>query len=303
MQKALVFLLCIMIMIGLASWVIFENSPNNMVHSATLAPTPAPTPSILPQAIPLTVSIYTQGNAIGTITLSPVPNAGGSGVISAAGAYQTYTTTVYYWSPVNVTLTASSNFLEWSGALTGTTNPAVLYVDRVYSVKASFQDVAPPTPTPPPPTGSIKIQFYNQNTASTNNQLYLNFKVINTGSNPVALSTVKIRYYYTKDDAQAQNFYCDYSPAGNSNVTGAFVMASPAKTGADTYLEVGFLSDAGVLAAGGGYTTVQTRVAKSDWSNYTQNNDYSFNPNATNYMDWTKVTGYVSGVLQWGTEP
>lgn len=34
-----------------------------------------------------------------------------------------------------------------------------------------------------------------------------------------------------------------------------------------------------------------------------QTNDYSFNSTATTYTDWTKVTGYVSGVLQWGMEP
>ena len=158
------------------------------------------------------------------------------------------------------------------------------------------------TPTPVPPSGSIKIQFYNQSTAANSNQLYMNFKLTNTGSSALALSNVKLRYYYTKDGTQAQNFYCDYSPVGSSNIQGSFVTMSTAKTGADSYVEVGFLSGAGDLAAGGNIT-VQTRVAKSDWSNYTQSNDYSFNSSATTYVDWTKVTGYVSGELQWGMEP
>jgi aryl-phospho-beta-D-glucosidase BglC (GH1 family) len=159
------------------------------------------------------------------------------------------------------------------------------------------------TPTPPPGTGSIKVQFYNQNTAATTNQLYLNFKLINTGSSSIALSNVKIRYFYTKDGTQAQNFYCDYAQAGSSNVTGSIAAMSTPKTGADTYVEIGFASSAGSLAASGGNTTVQSRVAKSDWSNYTQTNDYSFNSTATGFVDWTQVTGYISGVLQWGTEP
>jgi len=111
-----------------------------------------------------------------------------------------------------------------------------------------------------------------------------------------------IRYYYTIDGSQTQIFYCDYSSAGSSNVTGTFVAMATAKTGADTYLEVGFTSSAGSLAAGGS-VTVQTRLAKTDWSNYTQTNDYSFNSLGTAYADWTKITGYVSGVLQWGVEP
>lgn len=157
------------------------------------------------------------------------------------------------------------------------------------------------TPTPVPP-GSIKVQFYNQNTTVTSNQLYLNFRLVNTGTSAVTLSDVKMRYYYTKDGTQAQNFYCDWSPAGSSNITGSFITMNTPRTGADTYLEVGFLSNAGSLVTGAS-TVVQSRVAKSDWSEFTQTNDYSFNSSGASYADWAKVTGYVSGSLQWGTEP
>jgi hypothetical protein len=158
------------------------------------------------------------------------------------------------------------------------------------------------TATPVPTTGSIKVQFYNQNTAATSNQIYLNVKLLNIGSSAVSLSDVKIRYYYTIDGTKPQVFYCDYSSAGSGNVTGTFTTMSTVKTGADTYLEIGFTSGAGNLAAGGN-TTVQARVAKNDWSNYTQTGDYSFNSSGTGFSDWTQVTGYVSGVLQWGVEP
>jgi lysophospholipase L1-like esterase len=158
------------------------------------------------------------------------------------------------------------------------------------------------TPTPVPTTGSIKVQFYNQSTAATSNQIYLNIKLINPGSSAIGLSNVKIRYYYTVDGAKPQAFYCDYSPLGGGNVMGTFVTMATAKTGADTYVEVGFPSGAGSLAAGGN-TTIQARVAKNDWTNYTQTNDYSFNSTGTSFADWTKVTGYVSGSLQWGMEP
>ncbi len=158
------------------------------------------------------------------------------------------------------------------------------------------------TATPAPPTGSIKVQFYNQSTAATSNQIYANFKLVNTGSSAIALSNVKLRYYYTVDGSKPQTFYCDYSPAGSSNVTGAFVAMPTAKTGADTYLEVGFSSGAGDLA-GGGSVIIQARISKSDWTNYIQTDDYSFDSTGTSYADWTKTTGYVSGVLQWGIEP
>jgi hypothetical protein len=158
------------------------------------------------------------------------------------------------------------------------------------------------TATPVPTTGSIKVQMYNSNTTATSNAVYAQFKVVNTGTSTVALSNVKLRYYYTIDGAKAQTFFCDYATVGSANVTGTFVSMTAPKTGADYYLEIGFGSSSGSISAGSS-AEVQARFAKTDWSNYTQTNDYSFNSTATSYVDWTKVTGYISGALQWGTEP
>lgn len=149
---------------------------------------------------------------------------------------------------------------------------------------------------------SFKVQFYNQNTAAITDQLYLDFQLVNTGSSAIALSNIKIRYWYTEDGTKAQNFYCDYSSVGISNITGTLVTMSTSQTNADNYLEIGFTSGAGTLASGASLQ-IQSRVAKSDWSNYTQTNDYSFNSSATSDVDWIKVTGYSSGTLIWGTEP
>ncbi len=156
-----------------------------------------------------------------------------------------------------------------------------------------------PTATPLPAVDSIMVQCYNQNTAAMTNQIYLNIRLINNGINVIPLSKVKIRYYYTIDGAKPQNFSCDWSSTGSGNVTGTFVTIPAPKTSADTFLEIGFTSGAGSLAIGGN-AMIQARIFKNDWSNYDQTNDYSFNPLATTYVDWTKVSGYV---LKWGTEP
>ncbi len=150
--------------------------------------------------------------------------------------------------------------------------------------------------------GNIKLKFYNSNLAEQSNSLYGKFNLVNTGTTDISLSDVKIRYYYTIDGEKAQSFWCDWSSAGSSNVTGTFVKMPSVKTGADYYLEIGFTSGAGTLKAGQSIE-VQTRAAKSDWTNYNQADDYSFNSTATGYTDWTKVTGYVSGSLNWGVEP
>jgi hypothetical protein len=190
--------------------------------------------------------------------------------------------------------------ISLTGLAPNTTYYFQAYAYGKYGEILSFTTLAAePTPAT---DGSIKVQLYNQNITATSNQIYPNIQLVNTGSTAIALATVKIRYYYTIDGVKSQNFYCDYSTMGSRNITGTFVAMTTAKTGADTYLEIGFSSGAGSLAAGASIT-IQARIAKSDWTNYTQTNDYSFNPTATAYVDWTRVTGYISGVLQWGTEP
>jgi cellulose 1,4-beta-cellobiosidase len=42
---------------------------------------------------------------------------------------------------------------------------------------------------------------------------------------------------------------------------------------------------------------------KTDWSNFDESNDYSYDPTKTSYQDWNKVTLYKGGTLVWGIEP
>nr|WP_271716082.1 cellulose binding domain-containing protein [Anaeromicropila herbilytica] len=144
--------------------------------------------------------------------------------------------------------------------------------------------------------------MFNGSTAASTNGIAPKFKIYNTGTSDIKLSDVKVRYYYTIDGDQGQNFWCDWASIGSGNVTGAFTKLATAKTSADYYLEVGFTSAAGNLAAGQSID-VQVRISKADWSNYTQTGDYSFDGSSTNYVDTSKVTGYISNILAWGIEP
>ncbi len=152
------------------------------------------------------------------------------------------------------------------------------------------------------PAGSIKVQAYNGTLGQTSNSISLRIKLVNTGDTAVQLSAVKLRYYFTANGTQSQNFFCDWSHVQCSNVTGSFVPMPGPAPGADHYLEIGFASGAGSLAAGQSID-LQIRFSKSDWSNYTQTDDYSFSAASSSYADRPTITGYIGGVLEWGVEP
>ena len=152
------------------------------------------------------------------------------------------------------------------------------------------------------PTGNIQVQMYNDSTNPQVSSIVPKFKLTNTGKTSITLTDLKLRYYYTIDEEKDQNFWCDWSTVGSSNVTGTFVKMPKSKPGADYYLEIGFTAGAGKLAEGQSIE-VPVRFNKIDWSSYTQTGDYSFSKSGSSYADWTKITGYVSGSLKWGVEP
>lgn len=149
---------------------------------------------------------------------------------------------------------------------------------------------------------SIKVQLYNYSISPTTNTINPGFRIYNNGNSTIKLSSITVRYYYTVDEDRAQNFWCDWSNKDSKYVKGTFHKLSTPLSGADYYVEIGFDKKAGTLASGT-YAEVQTRFSKSDYSYYNQANDFSFNSNSASYIDWSKTTGYLDGVLVWGIEP
>ena len=149
----------------------------------------------------------------------------------------------------------------------------------------------------------FKLQYKAGDTSASPNQITPQFKIFNNSTSAVPMSEFSIRYWYTNEGGQAQSSSCDYAAVGCANVTTSFTKMVYPKTGADTFMEVGFTAAAGTVAAGANSAEIQLRFNKPDFTNYTQTGDYSFDATKTAFADWDRITLYRNGGLVWGVEP
>jgi hypothetical protein len=71
---------------------------------------------------------------------------------------------------------------------------------------------------------------------------------------------------------------------------------------ADTYLELSFAPEAGILLGGHATGNIQLRIHKTNWQAYDELNDYSYSGSAS-FAESQQVTLYHNGQLIWGEEP
>ncbi|OJH39931.1 endo-1,4-beta-xylanase [Cystobacter ferrugineus] len=175
----------------------------------------------------------------------------------------------------------------------------LLFDERLQSKSAYWAIVDAPVP----PTSNLVLEYRAADTQPGDNALRPHFKIKNNGGEPVKLSELTIRYWFTVEGEKPLAFYCDYARIGSANIIGKHVKMSTGKTGADHYLEITFDSAAGGIPAGGDSGVIETRSHKADWSNFNESNDYSFDPTKTSFTPWEGVTLYRNGQLIWGLEP
>ena len=184
---------------------------------------------------------------------------------------------------------SSNNFVDWDKA-------------AVYVNNALIWGYEPQSPAPiPVPVKKIEIKMCNTKVHEKTNTLFPRYILSNTGNVPVNLQDVRIRYYYTIDGEKEQNFWCDWSSVGASNITGSFVKLSEPMSNADYYMELGFTSGAGILKPGT-QIEIHTRIAKSNWKDYNQTNDYSYTGSKHDYILWNKVSAFIDDEMIWGDQ-
>ncbi|NLD50493.1 MAG: anti-sigma factor domain-containing protein [Clostridiaceae bacterium] len=258
------------------------------VYTATPVRTSVPTPA--PTNVPTATSVRTPVPTITPIrTPTPVPTP----------------------VPTQTPKYTSTNVPAKTPVPTATATATVTPKPTVAPTNTPF--VPTPTavaqPTSENTIGEIKLQMYNENTTPTTNYIQPRIKLVNTGTTPINIIDIKVRYYFTIDEVKYPLFDPDWVAIDNkaidkSNIKCKFVKMSESTDNADYYAELSF-ADAGKIQPGKHLTTVFriTPDHKRESTQFDQLSDYSFNNSALSPSDWNKVTVYISGKLVSGIEP
>lgn len=172
-------------------------------------------------------------------------------------------------------------------------------------VAGAARSDAPPIPegraAPDPGPGDPKLQLHYRagKAEGETNNLSSRIKIANAGDSPIKLRDLEIRYWFNPDDegGRAQLLDVDWASIGKDRVEGKFVKVGPQLD----YLSLTFKDGDNVLKPQESVEVV-ARIHKDDWSQYDQENDYSFSSDP-DQQEWRRITAYVCDRLVWGVEP
>ncbi len=146
---------------------------------------------------------------------------------------------------------------------------------------------------------NILVHSFNE---YSENDIIANIVVFNTTKEPIKLSDLKLRYYFTHEGNAKQTFKCEYSSIGEANVKGMIENIKDKSENADTYVEIMFNDKSSVIESGY-YTEIKFVISNSGSVKNKMDNDWSANRNLEEYVINSNITGYLDGILDWGNEP
>ncbi len=272
------------------------NSPTN-----TLTGTPSFTP---------TNTATSTATSTTTSTATPIPPTS-----SPTGtATRTFTNT-----PSNTSTNTATNSPTATATLTPTSTHTPVPPTATHTPvppTATFTHTAVPTATdtPEPPTatntpatgtGSFTVYYLTGTTTNETSSPHPQIEVVNTGTGPLNLNNVEVRYWFncdcTNQTVQTTVDWAGLLPSGTSVTSDVVDTVHPTSLGGQTdYISYKFTGN--LVLQPGQQIEIQGRFNLSDYSNMVQSNDWSYAAD-TSFTQWTHITGYVSGSLVWGQEP
>jgi len=129
------------------------------------------------------------------------------------------------------------------------------------------------------------------------------FRIVNAGKVAFPLSSLSVRYYYSKEVSGAEQFNCYSVTGGDCTLLAptSFGDVVPKTATADRYLQLHYAAKASSLAVNQS-SEIHGAFFVPGYPAFTQTNDYSFST-ATSFQTAPRVTLYADDVLIWGSEP
>ncbi len=195
------------------------------------------------------------------------------------------------------------------------------HLDASSSVAAADGGAQDAAPAYSCPGCMLKVQWNTSTTASASQSISGYLKLSNTGSTPIALSGVSVRYWLREAQAESMVVECYYWDSG----AGANKCTRPDDAGVNAYsqlnvrvgmgtnnvryIELSFPASAGDLAPGGTSPgAMQLVFHLPNYANMDQSDDPSFDATLAGtgsgmLFDAPKISAYLGGTLAWGVEP
>jgi endoglucanase len=161
------------------------------------------------------------------------------------------------------------------------------------------------------PVSGFSVLYANMQTAAMSAYIGCELHAKNSAMGSLAVSELKLRYYYTNEVTSAPQLMQNWSHVSTGGAQGALSVTftvnplmPPAST-ADTYLEFSLSSADHPNLAPGESADFSWQMQGPDPSRnkYTQTNDYSWDATKTSAQPWEHVVLLRNGFVIWGSPP
>jgi hypothetical protein len=246
-------------------------------------------------------------------------NSGGSGSLGAgSGSVSTAGGSGTFGGSGSANAGSAGGAVESSGATFASTGVPSGGDDDAGSESANGADAteadlasdATATESGNPPSTGLSVLYQVGIAAPMSAYLGCELSIQNSGTGSPAVSSLKVRYYFTDEVRLSEQMTINWSHIStsgadaDSTVTYTFAPLVPPTPDADTYIEFSFSSSHTLLAAGESVEfSWQLQGPDPAKDIYTQTNDYSFDASKTALTSWDHVVLLQNGSVAWGTEP